>query len=357
MNTRAWVLVWAVLATGLESFADGEKPSGAGANPSGQLPAAGDKGPTKADPATSPGAKDASVVDGFWEDFAYAKKVEEMARKAEKKVEELERGKEFLERGVLEKAKREAQRLRDEYDEALDGIADYEGIWLFMRPGDGNAALGGAFVRANETEKVKEAKREEKAAENAARQADQDEKELIKKADELTAAGKTKEAKEVRDRIPAATEKAEQTDKAFHKAYDDHNRALFEELKRAEAAGKLPPPSNARFKASPDPKANEPFGGLKLHGDSSYVPGAGPGGPIGLKTTLSPEVGAASQDNVGMQGTNPLQPRIFYLPVPSAGPGWGGAGGYDMPFSGGKRSDRPASAHPAGCTCKQCTGK
>lgn len=359
MKTRAWMLAVAVAVTGWETFALGsDKPTGPGADSAGK-PEAGDKNQASA-PGVSPGKPaaggDTSVVDGFWEDFAYVKKVEEMVKKAERRVEELERAKEFLQPGALEMAKREAKWWRDEYCEALDAVADYGGVWLFLRPGVGNSALGEAITKANETDKVKETKRDEDAAGRAADQAETDEKELIKKADDLAAAGKTKEAKEVRDRIPAATQKADQADKAAHKAYDDHNQALFDALKRAEAAGKLPPPSNERFKAIPKLSFENPLRSPILGGGSDYVPGPG-SGPTGLKTPLDLDFSGSGQNNAGMQGTNPLQPRIFYLPAPRLDPGWSGTGGYGMPFPGGKGTDKPAPAHPAGCTCKQCTGK
>lgn len=315
MKTQVWALVLAVAASGWDAFADGEK---------------------SASPEATAAIADAAVVDAFWKKFSRAKELEALVKKAEKRVEELGLGKEFLAEGVLKSAEQETQWWRDKYHDAIDALANHTTMGKFPVAGAGSDALRDACLKAVNSEKANTAHRDAEVAERAAKQADVDEKELAKKEDDLAKAGKAEEAREVRDRIPAAKQKTEKAKEAARKAHNDCNQAIFDELKRAEVAGTLPPPSNARQIADAEPKASEPAGGTKLRGDSECPPGPGLDGPVGVKTTLRSSIATASQDGGSVQRTNSLQPRIFYLPLPSFR---SGAGGDVAPVAGGKKSD------------------
>ncbi|MFZ2642801.1 MAG: hypothetical protein WA117_17530 [Verrucomicrobiia bacterium] len=315
MKTPVWVFMLAVVAGGLEVFADGGKSLA---------------------PEAAAAVADTAVVDGFWKKFSRAKELEALVNKAEKRVEELGLGKEFLAEGVLKSAEQETQWWRDKYYDAIDALANHTTIGRFPVPGAGSDALSDVCLKAAKSEKVNTANRDAEVAERAAKQANEDEEELTKKEDDLAKAGKTEEAKEVRDRIPAARQKTEKAKEAVRKTHNNRNQALFDELKRAEVAGKLPPSSNARQIADGEPKASEPAGGTKLRGDSECLPGPGPGGLVGVKTPLRSSIATVSQDGGGVQRTNSLQPRIFYLPLPSFR---SGAGGDAAPVAGGKKSD------------------
>ncbi len=311
MKTPVWVLVLVVVASGFETFADGEK-----------SPAL----------ATTAAVADAAVVDGFWKDFSRAKELEALMQKAEKRFEELGRGKEFLSQAALEAAEKEVKWWRDKYYDVIGRLWNYTKAEKITESGVGNDVLGEACGNAANSEKVKTAGREVEAAGRAAKEAEEKERALAKGEEDLTAAGKTQEAKEMRDRIAAAKQTAEKARGAARKAHDDCNQALFEELKRAEAAGKLPPPSNARQKADAEPQTSEPPGGTEPRGDGECLPGPGPDGPIGVKTTRRPSIDTAGQDAGGVQRTNSPQPRIFYLPLPSFR-----AGNRSTPVAGDKK--------------------
>ncbi|MBI5817486.1 MAG: hypothetical protein HZA88_00700 [Verrucomicrobia bacterium] len=318
MKTQVWALVLAVVAGGWDAFANGE---------------------TSASPEATAAVADTGVVDAFWKNFSRAKELEALVKKAEKRVEDLGLGKEFLAEGVLKSAEQETQWWRDKYYNAIDALANYTTMGKFSAPGAGSDALGDACLKAAKSEKVKTAHRDAEVAERAAKQADENEKELAKKEEDLAKAGKTEEAREVRDRIPAAKQKTDKAKEAARKAHNARNQAIFDELKRAEVSGTLPPPSNARQIADAEPKASEPAGTTKLRGHSECLPGPGPGAPVGVKTTLRSSIGTVSQDGGGVQRTNSLQPRIFYLPLPSFRPGTGGGRGDAAPVAGGKKSD------------------